>query len=63
MAEVTTGRCGLMRDISEINGWDVGVKWRGSWLGQWDGMLVPFTENETPWRRKGKKDSWRKRRS
>lgn len=53
-----------MRDILEVNGWDVGVKWRGSWVGQWGGMLVPFTENEIPWRRKGRKrDSWGKRRS
>lgn len=23
------------------------------WLGQWSGLLVPFTESETPWKRRG----------
>lgn len=35
---------------------------RGFWLGQWGELLMPFTESETPWRRRRRrKNSWRRK--
>lgn len=43
VAEVANGRCGLMRDTSEGDGWHVGVRQRrGSGLGSRLGCWCPW---------------------